>query len=109
MIIGNSLSMIPYINHKNTPIVKKTYISNEISLTLPVLTVLISCGNKEPVVKMPASKPIVFVMLVSKILCSSFYYSPLLLHVFCRKHRNAPACRENWGLLKKLNYFFIDS
>jgi len=72
MIIGNSLSKNPYITHSNTPMVKNTYISKEISLVFRVLTVLITCGSKEPVVQMPASTPIVFVMHASKILCYPF-------------------------------------
>ena len=42
MIIGNSFSMNPYIVHNNTPIVKSTYISKEMSLVFLVLIVLIT-------------------------------------------------------------------
>ena len=78
IMIGNSLSLNPYITHSSTPIVKNTYINNEISLAFRVLIVLISCGSKEPVVQMPASTPIVFVMPASKIIRYPFYFKAVV-------------------------------
>jgi hypothetical protein len=67
--IDNCFVKMPYMSHKDTPMVNIRYMLKEIPEVFLVLITLIACGKKERVVKAAAIKPIdVIIVTLLKIL-----------------------------------------
>jgi hypothetical protein len=54
---GRSSIRIPYIDHKNTPVVNIKYMLKDISFVCLVFIILIDCGKNETVVHVAANNP----------------------------------------------------
>lgn len=61
---GKSMVSRPYSAHNKIPVVRITYINREISLVFFVFAILITCGRKEIVVQVAASRPMIIIQFI---------------------------------------------